>query len=201
MTSFYKIDGRPILPRWGDYGDILQHGMTAHSSRAEGSLTLKRTGPYIPPITLPGIGDVVLTSDARRLLESSSLSGFDFRPVEKALIVEVHWETWNHNEDEPPEYPQSGEPEDYILGKEHSPAAADALGELWEISVAPTATIMRPTPIVSSYKDLRLDLGSWNGEDLVRSSGYGSILFTERAQEWFSERWGEYIKFDQFPTT
>src|SRR5580698_2746779 len=155
MTNFFKIEGRPILPEsWGDYGDILQHGMTAHSRRVGSSLALERTGPYIPPITLPGAGDIILTSEARRLLESSGLSGFDFQPVEKVLIVEVRWETWDLNDEDPPEYPNSGEPEDYILGKQHSPAAAEALGDLWEISVAHTATVLRPTPIVKSYKDL-----------------------------------------------
>lgn len=202
MPTFFKIDGRSILPEsWGDYGDILQHGMTAHSSRIDGNLALERTGPYIPPITLPGIGDIILTTEAKRLLESSGLTGFAFRPVEKKLIVELHWENWDLNEEQPPEYPDSGEPEDYILGKKHSKTASDALGDLWEVSLAFTATILRPTEVVRSYRDLRFDLSSWNGADLIRGSGYGSMLFTDRAQEWFTGRWGEYIQFDEFPTT
>ena len=202
MPNFFTIDKRSILPEsWGDYGDILQHGMTAHSSRVEGRLSLERTGPYIPPITLPGIGDIILTSEARRLLESSGLSGFSFQPVEKKLIVEIRWEDWDLNEDVPPQYPESGEPEDYILGKQHSPIVAEALGDLWEVSVARTATILRPTPVVNSFRDLRLDLSSWNGADLIRGSGYGSMLFTESAQEWFTGRWGEYIQFEPFPAT
>jgi len=187
MPTFFKIEGRSILPEsWGDYGDILQHGITAHSSRVNGNLALERTGPYIPPVTLPGIGDIILTTEARRLLESSGLTGFAFRPVEKKPVVEVHWENWDLNDEKPPEYPDSGEPEDYILGKEHSETAADALGDLWEVLVENTARILRLTPIVSSYTDLRLELSSWNGADLIRGSGYGSMLFTERAQEWFT---------------
>ena len=67
--------------------------------------------------------------------------------------------------------------------------------------VPETATILRPKSIVNSYKDLLLDLSSWNHEDLVKGSGYGSILFSERAHEWFSEHWGKYLQFDLFPTT
>ena len=202
MPTFFKIESRSILPdAWGDYGDILQHGMTAHSSRIDGNLALERTGPYIPPITLPGIGDIILTTEARRLLESSGLTGFAFRPVEKKLIVELHWENWDLNDEQPPEYPESGEPEDYILGKQHNKTASDALGDLWEISVANIATILRPTEIVRSFRELRIDLRSWNGADLIRGSGYGSMLFTDRAQEWFTGRWGEYIQFEPFPTT
>jgi|SRR5450631_3147276 hypothetical protein len=201
MTAgFFTISARSIVSRgWGDYGHILQHGMAAHSSRADGRLALERTGPYIPPITLPGIGDIVLTSEAQKLLESSSLSGFSFRPVEKTLVVELHWETWKLDAEEPSEYPESGEPEDYILGKPHSPNAAAELGELWEIVVPSTAKILRPTSVVSSYKELRIDLTTWNGSDLFRGEGYGSILFSERARDWFRENWESYVQFDEFP--
>lgn len=97
--------------------------------RVGGRLSLERTGPYIPPITLPGIGDIVLTSEARKRLEGSGLAGFGFVPVEKTLIVELHWDAWNLDADAPPEFPDSGEPEDYVLGKRHSATAAEALGE------------------------------------------------------------------------
>jgi hypothetical protein len=166
-----------------------------------GRLALERTGPYIPPVTLPGVGDIVLTSEAKKLFEASGLSGFSLVSVEKVLIVELPWERWDLDVEEPAEFPESGEPEDYILGKPHSPNAATALGELWEIVVPCTVTIVRPRSIVSSYKELKIDLSTWNGADLVRGDGYGSILFSERARDWFSEHWGRYVKFDEFPTT
>ena len=186
---------------WGDYGDILQHGMTAHLPRLGGRLSLERTGPYIPPITLPGIGDIVLTSEARERLEGSGLSGFSFVPVEKTLIVELHWEAWNLDADEPHEFPDSGEPEDYVPGKPHNSTAAEALGELWEVAIPNTATILRSQSVVSSSEQLNLDLSSWNGADLIRSKGYGCALFSQRARDWFTEHWGTYVRFDEFPTT
>ncbi len=95
-TLIFKIDGRSnIEERWGDYGRILQHGMAYHLPGTEGLLALERTGPFVPPITIPGLGDVVLTSSARELLESSGLTGFSFRPVKKVLTVELHWENWD----------------------------------------------------------------------------------------------------------
>jgi hypothetical protein len=201
-TIFFKIEGRSIISgQWGDYGHILQHGMAAHLPRLDGKLALERTGPYIPPVTLPGVGDIVLTSEAKILLETSGLSGFSLVPVEKALIVELPWESWDLDTEEPAEYPDSGEPEDYILGQPHSPRAAAALGELWEIMVPSTLTILRPRSIVSSYKELQIDLSTWSGADLVRGDAYGSILFSERARNWFSKHWGKYVAFDEFPTT
>jgi len=47
--KFYAINGRTVIRgQWGDYGDILQHGMTAHLPRVDGKLALERTGSYIP---------------------------------------------------------------------------------------------------------------------------------------------------------
>lgn len=199
--QFFKIERRSIFNKnWGDYGDILQNGMTSHLPRQSGFLALERTGPFIPPITLPGIGDIVLTSAARELLDASGLSGFEFRPVHKVLTVDLRWEDWDMNADEPQQFPDTGEPEDYILGKPNSESASAALGELWELSVPSTAAVLRPQPIVRSYRELKLDINTWNGCDLIRSTGYASVLFTERARSWFAERWGNYVEFLEFPT-
>jgi hypothetical protein len=74
--------------------------------------------------------DTVVTSAAKAQLEFSGLSGFTFQPVEKVLTVELRWETWDLTADEPQYFPDSGEPEDYVLGQPNSPAASAALGEL-----------------------------------------------------------------------
>ncbi len=199
---FFKMSPRSLVPiEWGDYGNILQHGMTAHRPRIDGHLALERTGPYIPPITFPGIGDIVLTTSARQLLEGSDLTGFTFRPVQKVLTVELNWQDWDLNAEEPFFYPDSGEPEDYILGRPDSENACAALGDLWEICVPVTATVLRSKEIVDSYNELRLDLGTWNGQDLIKSSGYGSLLFSQRAHDWFLSHWPEYVEFHEFPTT
>jgi hypothetical protein len=188
--SFFKASARSIT-HWGDYGDILQHGMTMHSPRVGGRLALERTGPYIPPITFPGLS-IVLTDAGRRLLESSGLTGFSFLPVEKKLIVELHWETCNFSAEEPADFPSSGEPEDYILGKPHSSTVAMAMGELWELVIPFNVEILRQA-------QLTIDLRTWDGADLLRGRDYGGTLFSQRAQDWFTERWGQYVMFDPFP--
>lgn len=201
--KFYRIVNHSLMPEWGDYGDILQHGMTAHLPRTGERLALERTGPYIPPVTLPGIGDVVLTDAARLLLESSRLTGYTLRAVEKVLIVDLPWETWDLGTPEPPIFPDSGEPEDYILGQLHSSEAASALGDLWEIVVVPTVKIIRPAKIAfpPSQAGFKIDLSTWKGDDLFRSVDYGSILFSEPAKDFFSEHWSMYVGFEEFSTT
>lgn len=194
-VKFYVIRGRPLTP-WGDYGDILQHGMTSHLSRQEGQLRLERTGPYIPAITFPG--NVVVNSATRVLLETSGLSGFEFRPVNKALIVELNWEKWEWTAEEPPEFPESGEPEDYILGHQHSSETSDQIGDLWELFVPTSAVIGRMRPIVESLRELHVVSESWNGSDLFRGNGYGGVLVSERAKLWFEENLGDYVQFEEF---
>jgi hypothetical protein len=197
MPKFYRITEHP-LTSWGDYGHILQHGMTAHLARVGGLLSLERTGPYMPPITLPGFGDVVLTPAGKALLEASGLSGFTFRPVNKARIVELHWHEWDLTTDDPPEFPESGEPEDYILARQPNAGLAREMGDLSELVVPITAIIGRQRTIVDSFRELYIELNSWNGSDVFRGDGFGSILVTEGAKLWLAEHLGSYIEFDEF---
>ena len=71
--KFYRVSSRSL---WGDYGNILISGMSRHLPRKDNLIQLERTGPFIPPITLPGIGDIVVTSDLKNELE-----GFQFHPT------------------------------------------------------------------------------------------------------------------------
>jgi hypothetical protein len=130
----FRIDGGDVP--WGDYGSILVHGMTAHLGReksANGRLQLERTGPFVPPITFPGIGDIVVTDDMKQAMEKAGFQGISFHPVLKVHFVEVPWHTWDLKAEDPEYYPEEGEPEGYILDREHSPEVADAVGDLWEV--------------------------------------------------------------------
>jgi hypothetical protein len=118
---------------WGDYGSILVHGMSAHLARSAGRIQLERTGPFIPPVTLPGIGDIVVTARARAELEQHGILGLEFLPVEKTRIVVFDWQAWDWADSKPAEYPESGEPEDYILSRPHDPYWAGEMGDLFEI--------------------------------------------------------------------
>jgi hypothetical protein len=198
--SFFIAGGRDLFSQgWGDYGSILQHGMTAHLKRTNSRLSLERTGPYIPPVTFPGIGDVLVTSQAKEALESSGLIGFSFAPVEKVRIVELHWEQWDWSGKEPPIFPNSGEPEDYILERRHNPEVAAQLGDIWELVVPNTATLLRVNEDTGSFGGFAFDLASWNGSDLVRSSSYSTILFSSHAREVFLGNWPEFVEFYEFP--
>jgi hypothetical protein len=105
---FYRVSGRRL---WGDYGEILIGGMSRHLPRRDDLIQLERTGPFIPPMTMPGIGDIVITSSLKDELEASNLAQLTFAPVLKARIVEYHWDQWDRTSQQPAEYPETGEPE------------------------------------------------------------------------------------------
>lgn len=181
---FYIVD-RPENA-WGDYGDILAHGMSYHEVGEPNLLQLERTGPFISPITFPGIGDIVVTSTFRHLLETSGLKGVRFKPVAKNLIVNSDWHTWDQNADEPAEYPADGEPEGYIFGREHSSEAGRQIGDLWEVALTRTARTFRAKAICTK-RDIQLITGSWQGDDLFRAHDVEYVYATEKAKSWLEE--------------
>ena len=161
--------------------------MSAHLRRKDGLIQLERTAPFVPPISFPGIGDIVVTDAFRRELEASDLTGFTFAPVLKARIVESTWETWDRTAPEPAEYPPSGEPEDYILSRPHSRKLADEMGDVWEVVLNDGAIVDTDIERRPWDYDVRVHAESWNGEHLFwgkkppLNNAYGRwIIVTER---------------------
>jgi hypothetical protein len=175
--------------------------MTAHLSRKDNLLQLERTGPFMPPITFPGIGDVIVTDDFRKELQESPFSHLEFCPVIKGRIVEYRWDKWDRTSQEVAEYPQSGEPEDYILSRPHDLKTAEALGEVWQVVLPEGAAVDTDSRRASWDYDIRVHTSTWNGNHLFRGRkrGQGSggwIIVTEIGKRWLEERCGEWVRFE-----
>ena len=186
---------------WGDYGDILFSGMTSHLSRKGGYLQLERTGPFVPPITTSGIGNVVVTEEFKKQLQLSGMSGLRFQPVIKTHIVQLEWEQWDKTASEPPEYPQSGKPEDYILERSHSPELAEAIGNLWEVQLQEHAEIERIQIGINSWEvDPHIVLSSWDETDWFKAKSVRYTYLSQKAKNWLAEHVSEYVKFKSAST-
>lgn len=163
-----------VKPPWGDYGSILLSGMTARLGRTrEGLLQLERTGPFVPPITVAGLGDLLVTDAFRAELERSPLAGFEFRAVEKTHIVRLDWENWDQTAADPQEYPEGGEPEGYILDRPHDPQLAALIGAIWEMVL----------PAMHDQADA----------DLVTESRH--VYATQRAKGWLEQHASAWLSF------
>ena len=190
---FYKVRTSTL---WGDYGAILMHGMSCHLPRIEGLIQLERTGPFIPPITLPGIGDVVVTDAFRLEMERSGFDGISFVPVIKARIVQYHWELWDRSSGSPAEFPDGGEPEDYILSRPHSPSIAEQLGTLWEV-ILPEDAAVKGRKAGRGRWELQIAPASWRGMPLFWPTGTRHVMVTEEVKQWLELRVGDWLSFQE----
>jgi hypothetical protein len=170
---------------WGDYGDILVSGMTAHLDRHNDLLQLERTGPYVPPLVNSGLWDIVVTDKVKESLMMSQLTGINFKPVIKKHIVELDWTTWDTNAEEPTYYPQGGEPEDYILEREHSESLSKRMGDLWELVIPTIGTFSNENFIFSGQVF-----------DIFKADNRGYILVTEKGKDWIERNAGDWVTFE-----
>lgn len=159
--------------------------MSAHLGRnADGRIQLERTGPFIPPITLPGVGDVVVTSPARSDLERWCVGDLQFAPVHKARIVRLDWTSWSQTAAEPLAYPESGEPENYVLGRSHEDACASELGELFELVPPSGGSIAReevqPRDAIPKAYRFTIEPDSIPSSEIFRVRNTGRVVVTDR---------------------
>jgi hypothetical protein len=195
----------PELPLWGDYGHILLSGMTS-LPRKDGLFQLERTGPFVPPISMP-FGAIIVTEVFKKVLEESTLTGLIFQPVIKTHIVHLEWQDWDRNSEDPKEYPLSGEPEDYILGQPHSQDIADKIGNLWEICLEEHADVIRIPKNLSEWglvkwapfnatDDIFVVLSSWDGTDWFKAQQFGYTYVSEKGKAWLEHETSEWVSFE-----
>ncbi|MEW6279479.1 MAG: hypothetical protein AB1758_12690 [Candidatus Eremiobacterota bacterium] len=187
---FYMLE-KPAHP-WGDFHDILMHG---RALRQEGTLHLERTAPFVPPISQPNPGDLVVTDEFRRMLKVSGLQGLAFRAVVKRRIVLSDWHNWDPHASWPEVFPRESEPEGYLLDSPHSEALSDQLGDLWEVVLEDTARIRTEKPICESPEEVALVGSSWKGADLFRARGFLLPYATQHARTWLSTYAADIVSF------
>lgn len=201
MENQFYILNKSTDP-WGDYGNILTHGMSAHRGRnKDGLIQLERCGPFIPPISMPGIGDIVVTQSFRNELLNSPLKGFEFRPVSKLHIVKNSWHDGSRNRPEPFRYPKGGKPEEYILALPHDRDVATQMGELWELVPNKVCYTTRARRIVSSRKEITLVTENWDGSDIFRADGVAFNYISQKARDWFEAHVPELVTFEDAVTS
>jgi hypothetical protein len=113
----------------GDYERLFLSGYS--SGRTGDQLKLRRTGPAVPPITVVGIGDLVVTESARASLESvAGVRGFRPVLIEQATRFKRPKSGFNPSSREMIRF---GEPESIIDDGPHDPTLLKEMGTLYEV--------------------------------------------------------------------
>ncbi|MDB5328304.1 MAG: hypothetical protein JWM57_3873 [Phycisphaerales bacterium] len=173
-------------PPFGDYGDILIHGLVEIA--ADGTTLLMRTGPFVPPITQPAFA-VIVTDSVRAAMEVQQFTGFTFVPATKRRIVHHDWQGWDPCAGEPAEFPESGEPENYVMQGVHDPKSASEMEELWELRLPPI-----PGFQISGSSDF--DAAKYSGQDICKMQRLGGYVYvSQRLRDWFTANYPEWVTF------
>lgn len=185
MDEFFALE--PGNAPWGDYGDTLWNGLVdVPEIRSKRSVAeLSRTGPFVPPITHPS-GQVIVDDNLRQLLENSDLTGFGFMPVRFDKLVRIDWHKWDSNSDEPRFYPDTGEPEDYILSGEHDASLEQEMPVLWALDVPSTNGLQ----VEGSFT---FRANAHPGTDISRE--YYQFWVTSRMKDVLEGSAGDWVRF------
>lgn len=173
------------------------HGDAACDVRTLQPVELARTGPYVPPITFPGLGCVVVVDSVKRELESSGLTGVSFVKAIKRVVVPLAWHEWDWSSADPAEFPEDGEPASYLTESKHSPLLAEQLPSLWHLAVAVGAEEFRVDDRSSDTGpvQMRLREDSLRGYDFFRGDKSLYHYVSPGAREWLLSRFPAWVAF------
>ena len=182
---------RPRAP-WGDVGTVVIHGLVSERDDETAPLLLRRTGPFVPPISQPQ-GAVIVDETARRRLLESDLTGFAFGPVRIHRVTSVPWTEWDRRQPRPPMAPPGGEPEGYVDELVHRPDLLPLMGTLYELQAARSVD-------VDETSGLRVLESSWDGADFAGALGTRWLLVSARARAWLEAHFSEWVSFAAVPS-
>ena len=202
QTKFYLLSGPDY---WGDYGHVLIQGYADDREQSNGVLEVSRTGPFMPPITFPRSGEdqIVVTDEFRKELEAAQIGRLSFRMVIKKLVVEIPWQDWDLSAVYPEELPDSGDPDDY-LDRRHSPQAADALGDLWQVILNEGAIVETDIQPETLRGQILVHTPTWNGDAIFWGTdppdsqfNVRRIVVSDRGKQWLEEHVGKWVHFHE----
>jgi hypothetical protein len=157
---------------WGDYSDILIHGLGRKipDTGDPPDIEIERVGTFVPDVSIV-LGALIVTDEAKQIIESWNLVGLRFKPAIKKRIVRIDWREWDPKKE--PKYPPGSEPENYILRRKHDQKLSDQIGVLWGVTSISGAT----------FKEVASGKVDFRGSCLI-SERFKSLLVESKLDEW-----------------
>ncbi len=148
-------------------------------------LLLTRFGPWLPPVSYLAGGVLIVSDNCRKSL-LSEMPKLKFQLVQKAKIVEIPYEYWSPGF-ELANGIQGIDPSEYLhnIGR-HSSAAADAMGDVWEMFLPCGANHEYNSEEPIGSRRIQLLRRTWTGWDVFfgycKSTKSREILVTDQGR-------------------
>jgi hypothetical protein len=159
-------------------------------------LQLRRTGPLVPDVTFPSIGNVVVRDWLRADLLGSGLSGATFSPAPVVCAVPFNWQAWGTGTATQPADPPEGDWANLLLRGNHDRALAARMEPLWWLRPKSWGqSLSRPENGRYSRHRVALLCGEGEAPDFFHARGTKYMFVSERTKAWLSEVTPDSVEF------
>ena len=179
--KYFKLHNKEMP--WGDYGHILFRGWNDRDDTT-GQFIVERTAPSMPRIWRDISPWLFAVDDMKKMLEQSGLRGLSFQPAIKKRIVLLDWMKWDMSAPDPQVYPAGGEPENYILRRQHNQKLSDEIGEIWAVIPSNQGLEIKYDPKYTCSQTALIAQSLGDADFLVPANTTMSIYVSEKAKDW-----------------
>jgi hypothetical protein len=182
---------------WGDYGDVLISGY--YRREGDGPVELHRAGPFLPPLSMPwssvGGWRVIVSDEFRTELMEAEFNELEFRSANKSRIIRLEWHLWNRSADAPPQYPDEGEPENYIWEQPHDESAANKMPDAWELIIPVSSVTYQDDPEDDGARLMVMENREYPRWFRTRKE-WGPVVVSPSVRDWLESRIPEWVRFE-----
>ncbi len=195
--KYYIIKNRDMP--WGDYGNILFSGLLTVMDDDYNDIDIheiERTGSYIPEIYCANSTNMVVNEEVKNLLEKETITGIEnFHDTVFKKIVNIDWQSWDFNNEDPKFYPETGEPIDYIEDGENDIDQHNQSIKFYSVKIKESTTNL----IKSENSIYRLENDNLN-IDLFIPNNMNRIVSSEKFKKIIESEGIDTLKFIEIQT-
>lgn len=197
---YYILQNRDMP--WGDYGNTLFEGLLNPMDDDYNLVDIhkiERTAPYIPEIYCANSTNIVVNQEVRVLLENNNITGIEkYHDTEIIKLVNIDWQSWDFNSEDPKFYPETGEPIDYIEDGENDEKLLIGLSVFFSLKIKEECSLKR---MEKPQNQSVLTLIGTPTVDIFIPTNMGYILVSEKFKKIIESKNIDTLKFIEIQTS